>query len=81
MQPARLIGETRDPTKDWFLIVRAASPRAHDRFEGDARLAQLVYDAAEVLRRLLFDLTGEVEPDAPSRTAPRLILRRGAVCV
>jgi len=34
-----------------------------DRFEGDARLAQLVYDAAEVLRRLLFDLMGEVEPD------------------
>lgn len=58
-----LIGETRDPIKDWFLVVRAASPRAHDRFEGDARLAQLVYDAAEVLRRLLFDLTGEVEPD------------------
>jgi hypothetical protein len=43
--------------------VRAASPRAHDKFEGDARLAQLVYDAAEVLRRLLFDLTGDVEPD------------------
>jgi hypothetical protein len=59
-----LIGETRDPIKDWFLVVRAASPRAHDKFEGDARLAQLVYDAAEVLRRLLFDLTGEVEPDA-----------------
>jgi hypothetical protein len=58
-----LIGETRDPIKDWFLVVRAASPRSHDRFEGDARLAQLVYDAAEVLRRLLFDLTGEVEPD------------------
>lgn len=59
-----LIGETRDPIKDWFLVVRAASPRAHDKFEGDARLAQLVYDAAELLRRLLFDLTGEVEPDA-----------------
>jgi len=58
-----LIGETRDPIKDWFLVVRAASPRAHDKFEGDARLAQLVYDAAEILRRLLFDLTGEVEPD------------------
>jgi hypothetical protein len=60
---ARLIGETRDPIKDWFLVVRAASPRLHERFEGDARLAQLVYDAADVLRRLLFDLTGEVEPD------------------
>jgi hypothetical protein len=58
-----LIGETRDPIKDWFLVVRAASPRAHDRFEGDARLAQLIYDAADVLRRLLYDLTGEVEPD------------------
>jgi hypothetical protein len=58
-----LIGETRDPIRNWFLVVRAASPRAHDKFEGDARLAQLIYDAAEVLRRLLYDLTGEVEPD------------------
>jgi hypothetical protein len=58
-----LIGETRDAIKDRFLVVRAASPRAHDKFEGEARLAQLVYDAAEVLRRLLFDLTGDVEPD------------------
>lgn len=58
-----LVGEARDPIKDWFLVVRAASPRARDKFEGDARLAQLIYDAAEVLRRLLFDLTGEVEPD------------------
>ena len=58
-----LIGQTRDPIKDWFLVVRAASPRAHDRFEGDARVAQLIYDAAEILRRLLYDLTGDVEPD------------------
>ena len=58
-----LIGETRDPIRDWFLVVRAASPRAHDKFEGDARLAQLIYDAAEILRRLLYDLTGKVEPD------------------
>lgn len=58
-----LIGETRDPIKDWFLVVRAASPRAHDKFEGDARLAQLIYDAAEILRRLLYDLTGEIELD------------------
>jgi hypothetical protein len=42
---------------------RAAPPRARDKFEGDARLAQLVYDGAEILRRLLYDLTGEVEPD------------------
>jgi hypothetical protein len=62
-QQLALIGETRDPIKDWFLVVRAASPRARDKFEGDARLAQLVYDAADVLRRLLHDLTGEVEPD------------------
>lgn len=59
-----LIGETRDPIRDWFLVVRAASPRARDQFEGDARLAQLVYDGAEVLRRLLYDLNGEVPPDA-----------------
>lgn len=59
-----LIGETRDPIRNWFLVVRAASPRAHDKFEGDARLAQLIYDGAEILRRLLlYDLTGEVEPD------------------
>lgn len=58
-----LIGEWHDPIRDWFLVVRAASPRAHDRFKGDARLAQLVYDAAEILRRLLYDLTGEVELD------------------
>lgn len=58
-----LVGETRDPIKDWYMVVRAASPRARDKFEGDARLAQLVYDGAEILRRLLYDLTGEVEPD------------------
>jgi len=58
-----LVGETRDPIKDWYLVVRAASPRARQIRGGDARLAQLIYDAAEVLRRCLFDLTGEVEPD------------------
>jgi hypothetical protein len=58
-----VIGGWHDPIKDWFLVVRAAPPSAHFKFEGDARLAQLVYDAAEVLRRLLHDLTGEVEPD------------------
>ena len=58
-----VIGEYHDPIKDWFLVVRAAPPSARGKFKGDARLAQLVYDAAEVLRRLLYDLTGEVEPD------------------
>jgi hypothetical protein len=58
-----LIGEYHDPIKDWFLVVRAAPPHARGKFKGDARLAQLVYDAAEVLRRLLYDLTGQVEPD------------------
>jgi hypothetical protein len=56
-------GRTRDPFEDWYLVVRAAPPRAHDRFEGDARVAQLLYDAASVLRRFLYDLTGVVEPD------------------
>lgn len=57
-------GQTRDPVADWYLVIRAAPPRAHRRFEGDARLAQLLYDAAEVLRRFLYDLTGVVELDS-----------------
>lgn len=57
------IARWHDPIRDWYLVVRAASPRARERFRGDARLAQLVYDAAEVLRRFLRDLTGEIPPD------------------
>lgn len=57
------IGDVRDPLKDWYLVVRAASPEARKKFRGDARLAQLIYDAAEMVRRFLYDLTGVVEPD------------------
>jgi len=57
------IGCIRDPIEDWYMVVRAAPPRAHEGFEGDARLAQLIYDGAEVCRRFLHSLTGVVEPD------------------
>ncbi|MGD0165967.1 MAG: hypothetical protein ABSC51_01565 [Gaiellaceae bacterium] len=58
-----LIGRTRDPIEDWYLVIRAARHKGHEKFEGDARLAHLIYDAAEVLRRFLADATGEVPPD------------------
>jgi hypothetical protein len=43
--------------------VRAAAYRSHARFKGDARLAQLGYDAAAILRRYLAELKGDVPRD------------------
>ena len=54
-------GDPRIGTGSW-----SSARHRHERttsWKGDARRAQLVHDAAEVLRRLLYDLTGEVASD------------------
>ena len=55
-------GLERDP-RDGLTLLRRARPRAfHLRWEGAPRRAQDNFDAAELLRRLLRDLTGEDPP-------------------
>jgi hypothetical protein len=49
-----------DPLRFWHMLFRMAPARQRARLRGRARRAQDAYDAAEMLRRFYFDLTGEL---------------------
>jgi hypothetical protein len=49
-----------DPLRDWHMLIRMASAKQRAKLRGRARRAQDAYDAAEMLRRFYFDLTGEL---------------------
>jgi hypothetical protein len=49
-----------DPVSKWFMLFRMAPFKQRARLQGNARLAQDGYDAALMLRRFYFDVTGEL---------------------
>jgi hypothetical protein len=49
-----------DPLRDWHMLIRMAPAKQRAELRGRARRAQDAYDAAEMLRRFYFDLTGEL---------------------
>lgn len=52
-----------DPLRYWHMLIRMAPAKQRARLRGRARRAQDAYDAAEMLRRHYFDLTGELLPN------------------
>ena len=60
-----LDGDTHDPLREWFLLVRHIRPAKRQQLRGQALLAQDHYDAAYILKFLLEDLhvTDVCEPD------------------
>jgi hypothetical protein len=58
-----MMGGDDDPLRDWHMLVRMAPAKQRARLRGIARRAQDAYDAAEMLRRFYFDLTGELLPN------------------
>lgn len=55
-------GHMRDPLTSFYMLVRMMPFRTREKLKGKARQAQDAYDAAEVLRRLVHDLTGDLLP-------------------
>jgi Overcoming lysogenization defect protein-like, TOPRIM domain len=58
-----MMGGDDDPLRYWHMLVRMAPAKQRARLRGRARRAQDAYDAAEMLRRYYFDLTGELLPN------------------
>jgi hypothetical protein len=58
-----MMGDGDDPLRYWHMLVRMAPAKQRARLRGRARRAQDAYDAAEMLRRFYFDLTGELLPN------------------
>jgi Overcoming lysogenization defect protein-like, TOPRIM domain len=52
-----------DPLRSWHMLSRMAPAKQRAKLRGRARRAQDAYDAAEMLRRFHFDLTGELLPN------------------
>jgi hypothetical protein len=52
-----------DPLRYWHMLIRMAPAKQRATLRGRARRAQDAYDAAEMLRRYYFDLTGELLPN------------------
>jgi hypothetical protein len=50
----------KDPLRKWHLLIRMAPAKQRAKLRGQARRAQDAYDAAEMLRRFYYDLTGEL---------------------
>jgi hypothetical protein len=55
-----MLGDGEDPLRYWHMLVRMAPAKQRARLRGRARRAQDAYDAAEMLRRFYYDLTGEL---------------------
>ncbi len=53
-------GMRADPLENWHMLFRMAPFKQRARLRGEARRAQDAYDAAEMLRRFYYDLTGEL---------------------
>jgi hypothetical protein len=49
-----------DPLRKWHMLIRMAPAKQRAKLRGQARRAQDAYDAAEMLRRFYYDLTGEL---------------------
>jgi hypothetical protein len=49
-----------DPLRYWHMLIRMAPAKQRAKLRGRARRAQDAYDAAEMLRRFYYDLTGEL---------------------
>jgi hypothetical protein len=52
-----------DPLRYWHILFRMAPAKLRAKLRGRARRAQDAYDAAEMLRRFYFELTGELLPN------------------
>jgi hypothetical protein len=52
-----------DPLREWHMLIRMAPAKQRAKLRGRARRAQDAYDAAEMLRRFHFNLTGELLPN------------------
>jgi hypothetical protein len=52
-----------DPLRYWHMLIRMAPAKQRVKLRGRARRAQDAYDAAEMLRRFNFNLTGELLPN------------------
>jgi hypothetical protein len=52
-----------DPLRYWHMLIRMAPAKQRAKLRGRARRAQDAYDAAEMLRRFYFNLTGELLPN------------------
>jgi hypothetical protein len=59
-----LRGITRDPNSRFYDLFRMAPYSVRDKLAGVPRRSQDAYDAAEMIRRLYHDLTGELLPTA-----------------
>ena len=55
-----MLGDGEDPLRYWHMLVRMAPAKQRARLRGRARRAQDAYDAAEMLRRFYYDLTGKL---------------------
>jgi hypothetical protein len=53
-----------DPLRFWYILFRMTPAKQRAKLRGRARRVQDAYDAAEMLRRFYFDLTGELLPHA-----------------
>lgn len=53
-------GMRADPLEHWHMLFRMAPAKQRARLRGAARRAQDAYDAAEMLRRFYYDLTGDL---------------------
>jgi hypothetical protein len=53
-----------DPLRFWHMLSRMAPAKQRAKLRGRARRAQDAYDAAGMLRRFYFDLTGELLPNS-----------------
>lgn len=55
-----MMADGGDPLRYWHMLIRMAPAKQRAKLRGRARRAQDAYDAAEMLRRFFFGLTGEL---------------------
>ena len=59
-----LVPFSRDPMSHFYALMRMTPYEARERFRGIVRRCHDAYDAAEILRRYFYELSGELLPDA-----------------
>jgi hypothetical protein len=55
-----IYGASADPMAAWHMLLRMTSYKEREKLKGAVRRAHDAYDAAEILRRFYYDLTGEL---------------------
>jgi hypothetical protein len=55
-----IYGTQADPVERWYMLLRMSSYKEREKLNGPVRRAHDAYDAAEILRRFYYDLTGEL---------------------